>query len=242
MAMGGLRPVVAVYSTFLTRAFDQVNLDVGLHGLPVIFCLDRAGVTGNDGPSHHGVLDLVLLSKVAGMTIFCPSSYQELQQMLSDAYELCEGPACIRWPKTAAPSVPDAEVGSGLRARKVADGADVCLIGVGKMLAAATTAAELLAGSGVSATVWDPRVVAPLDQLMLDDAARHRCVVTVEDGLADGGVGSAIAQRLAGRGPAVHVLGVPTDYLAHDDADAILSRLGLDGEGVAGAVRRHLDL
>ena len=105
MAMGGLRPVVAVYSTFATRAFDQVNLDVGLHQLPVIFCLDRAGVTGSDGPSHHGILDLVLLSKVPGMTIFCPSSYQELQQMLTTPW-IIDGPVCIRWPKTAAPSVP----------------------------------------------------------------------------------------------------------------------------------------
>jgi 1-deoxy-D-xylulose-5-phosphate synthase len=241
MAMGGLRPVVAVYSTFLTRAFDQVNLDVGLHGMPVIFCLDRAGVTGNDGPSHHGLLDLVLLSKVPGMTIFCPSSYQELQQMLNDAYELCEGPACIRWPKTPAPSVPDAEVGSGLLARRLREGSDVCLIGIGKMLGAATEAAEQLSAEGVSATVWDPRVVAPLDGAMLDDAARHADVFTVEDGLAQGGIGSAIARQLAGRGPTVHVLGVPTEYLPHDDADAILSRLGLDGDGVATTVRRCLD-
>ena len=89
MAMGGLRPVVALYSTFLTRAFDQVNLDVGLHGLPVVFCLDRAGITGPDGPSHHGLLDMVLLSKVPGMTIFAPSSYRELGVMLHDALELC---------------------------------------------------------------------------------------------------------------------------------------------------------
>jgi 1-deoxy-D-xylulose-5-phosphate synthase len=240
MAMGGLRPVVAIYSTFLSRAFDQVNLDVGLHGLPVIFCVDRAGITGSDGPSHHGVLDLVLLSKVAGMTIFCPSSYQELQQMLSDAYDLCTGPACIRWPKTPAPSVPDAEVGSGLRSRRVIEGSDVCLIGIGKLLHAATAAAELLRADGVSATVWDPRVVAPLDDAMLDDAARHPCVVTVEDGLADGGIGSSIAHRLAGRGPAVHVLGVPTDYIPHDNADVILSRLALDPDGVAATVRRCL--
>ncbi len=130
MAMGGLRPVVAVYSTFLTRAFDQVNLDVGLHGLGVIFCLDRAGVTGNDGPSHHGILDLALLSKVPGMTIFCPSSYQELQQMLHDAYELVDGPVAIRWPKTPAPSVSADEVGVGLTARKIRSGGpEVCLIG-----------------------------------------------------------------------------------------------------------------
>ena len=114
MAMGGLRPVVAVYSTFLSRAFDQTNLDVGLHGQPVVLCLDRAGITGPNGASHHGVLDLVLLSKVPGMTIFAPSSYQELQGMLHDALDLCDGPAAIRWPGGAAPIVGEHEVGHGL--------------------------------------------------------------------------------------------------------------------------------
>jgi 1-deoxy-D-xylulose-5-phosphate synthase len=241
MAMGGLRPVVAVYSTFLTRAFDQANLDVGLHGLPVIFCLDRAGVTGSDGPSHHGILDLVLMSKVAGMTIMCPSSYQELQQMLEDAYELCDGPVCIRWPKTPAPSVTADQVGVGLRARRVAEGnGELCLIGVGKMLGAATAAAEELAADGVSATVWDPRIATPLDEEMLDDAARHRHVITIEDGLAEGGIGSLISHRLAGRGPTVRVMGVPTAYVPHDNADKILSRLGLDGPGVAAMARQAL--
>jgi 1-deoxy-D-xylulose-5-phosphate synthase len=137
MAMGGLRPVFAVYSTFLTRAIDQVTYDVGLHGQPVIFCIDRAGITGDDGASHHGVLDMVLLSKVPGMTVFAPSSYQELQQMLHDALDL-DGPAAVRWPKTPAPSVGEHEVGHGLRARRVrtSPGARVCLVGVGKMLAA----------------------------------------------------------------------------------------------------------
>ncbi len=118
MAMGGLRPVVAVYSTFLTRAIDQVTYDVGLHGLPVVFCLDRAGITGDDGPSHHGVLDMALLTKVPGMTVFAPSSYQELGQMLHDALELCEGPAAIRWSKTDAPQAAPGEVGAGKAARK----------------------------------------------------------------------------------------------------------------------------
>ncbi len=241
MAMGGLRPVVAVYSTFLSRAFDQVNLDVGLHGLPVIFCLDRAGITGADGPSHHGILDMALLSKVPGMTIFCPSSYQELQQMLADAYEITDGPVCIRWPKTPAPSVGPEEVGSGRSGRMVRAGdGSVCLIGVGKLLAAATAAAEELAAEGIEATVWDPRVVAPLDPAMLDNAATHRVVVTAEDGLAQGGIGSAVAQQLAGRGPTVEVRGVPTEYLAHDGPDAILARLGLDGPGLAQAARRLL--
>src|SRR3954462_168002 len=122
MAMGGLRPVVAVYSTFLSRAFDQVNLDVGMHRLPVIFCLDRAGITGDDGPSHHGMYDMALLSKVPGMRVLAPSSVQELQVMLHDALDLCDGPVSIRWPRTAAPTVDESDVGHGLSARKARSG------------------------------------------------------------------------------------------------------------------------
>ncbi|MDH3301386.1 MAG: 1-deoxy-D-xylulose-5-phosphate synthase [Acidimicrobiia bacterium] len=242
MAMGGLRPVVALYSTFLTRAIDQTNLDVGLHRQPVIFCLDRAGITGDDGPSHHGVLDMVLASKVPGMTILCPSSYQELQQMLADAYEITTGPVCIRWPKTAAPSVPDDEIGHGLNARLVRSGSDVCIIGVGKMLAAARAAADELEAEGISATVWDPRAAKPFDESMLDNAASHPLVVTVEDGLADGGIGAGIDLALAQRAgseirPEVRVLGVPTRFIPHGKPDAILAELGLDGSGVAATIR-----
>ena len=242
MAMGGLRPVFAVYSTFLTRAIDQTFYDVGLHRQPVVFCLDRAGVTGDDGPSHHGVLDMVLLSKVPGMTIFAPSSYQELGVMLHDALELCtNGPAAIRWPKTAAPSVGPDQVGSGLHARLVRRGTDVCLIGVGKMLAAATEAAETLEAEGVSVTVWDPRVVKPFDEALVEDALAHPAVVTIEDGLADGGVGSALAgelrRRSDGAGPKVAVLGVPDRYIPHNKPDVILAQLGLDAAGIAGSAR-----
>src|SRR3954464_3219564 len=135
MAMLGLRPVVAIYSTFLARAFDQVEYDAALHAQPVVFCIDRAGVTGDDGASHHGVLDMALLSKVPGMTIFAPSSAQELRVMLADALAMEGGPVAIRWPKTAARQVGLDEVGSGLRARKVRDGdGDVCILAVGKMV------------------------------------------------------------------------------------------------------------
>ena len=113
MAMGGLRPVVAIYSSFLTRAIDQINLDVGLHKLPVVFAIDRAGVTGPDGPSAHGVIDMVLLSKVPGMTMLAPSSYQEVGQMLDDALEITDGPVAIRWPRTSARMVGEHEVGYG---------------------------------------------------------------------------------------------------------------------------------
>ncbi len=241
MAMAGLRPVVAVYATFLSRAFDQANLDVGLHGQPVIFCLDRAGITGSDGPSHHGIYDLALMSKIPGMTILCPSSYQELQQMLTDAYAITDGPVVLRWPKTAAPSVGDDEVGRGLDARLVRRGdTTVCIIGVGKMLIAAREAADELAAEGVSATVWDPRAAKPLDTVMLDDAAEHELVVTIEDGLRIGGIGTSIRDALHRRGPTVEVLGVPTEYLPHGKPDAILAELGLDGAGVAATIRSLL--
>ena len=240
MAMGGLRPVVAVYSTFLTRAFDQVNLDVGLHGQPVVFVLDRAGVTGDDGASHHGLLDMVLLSKVPDMTLFAPSNYAEVGQMLHDALDLCtDGPAAIRFAKTMPPTDDDG-CGSGLSGRKVRSGSEVCLIGVGKMLAAARAAADRLADEGHEVTVWDPRVVKPLDPEMLADAAGHRLVVTIEDGLRDGGVGAAVADSLSKLapvdGPQVRVLGVPSVYLAQGKPDTILSRLGLDADGVVDEV------
>ena len=237
MAMGGLRPVVAVYSTFLSRAFDQVNLDVGLHGQPVVFALDRAGITGDDGASHHGLLDMVLLSKVPGMTIFAPSSYQELHVMLADALTLT-GPSSIRWPKTAARNVPENEVGSGLRGRRTRVGADVCILAVGKMLDAAEAAAERLAAAGVSTTVWDVRVVTPLDAHMIAEAATHPVVVTIEDGLRAGGAGEAMRDAITAIDHAidVNVLGVPTQYIPHGKPDAILAGFGLDAAGIVRTV------
>jgi 1-deoxy-D-xylulose-5-phosphate synthase len=244
MAMGGLRPVVAVYSTFFSRAFDQANLDVGLHGLPVVFALDRAGITGDDGPSHHGVLDMALGLAIPGMTLFAPSSAQEVGVMLDEALSL-EAPAMIRYAKTAARQVPFDQVGSGLDARKVREGADVCILAVGKLLHAAEEAAALLEADGVSASLWDVRVIRPLDPAMLADAARHSLVVTVEDGLKIGGAGAFIAESLAGLderriAPPVLVLGLPSAYIPQGKADAILANLGLDGPGIAAATAKTL--
>jgi 1-deoxy-D-xylulose-5-phosphate synthase len=223
--------------------------DVGLHAQPVIFCVDRAGITGDDGPSHHGVLDMALLSRVPGMTILAPSSYQELGQMLRDALEIVDGPVAIRWPKTMARNVPDDEIGCGLNARKVRSGSDICIVSVGKMLDAAESAAESLQAAGVSATVWDARVVKPLDPRMIADAARHSLVITVEDGIRDGGAGAAVADAVAadalndGRvGPPVRVLGTPCAYIPQGKPDAILSELGLDGEGITAEATRLLAL
>ena len=243
MAMGGLRPVVAVYSTFMSRAFDQVNLDVGLHRQPVVFCLDRAGITGDDGPSHHGVLDLVLFTKIPSMTVLAPSSYEEIGVMLHDALDITDGPVMIRWAKTAAASVPYDQVGSGLRGRKARSGSDVCILSVGKMLEASLAAADALAEQGIDASVWDVRCVKPLDPDMIADASQHPAVITVEDGYLAGGAGSLMASHIRAACddrsvPRIEILGVPTEYIDHAKVDAILARYGLDADGIVAAARR----
>ncbi len=249
MAMAGLRPVVAVYSTFWSRAFDQANLDVGLHGCPVVFVLDRAGITGDDGPSHHGVLDLILALSIPGMTVFAPSNAEEVAPMLRTALAL-PGPSTIRLPKTAPRHVSSDEVGTGLEARQLRTGdGSVCLLGVGKTVAACLDAADELASEGIAATVWDVRVVAPPDPSMLADAAGHRLVVTAEDGMRHGGAGAFLVDAMTAQvesaglpTPLTRVLGIPRQYLAQGKADDILASLGLDAAGIAESVRQHIDV
>ena len=236
MAMGGLRPIVALYSTFLSRAWDQVVYDVALHRLPVIFCLDRAGITGDDGPSHHGIYDMALLCKVPGMRVLAPSSAQELQQMLHDAVSLADsGPVVIRYPKGSARQVANDDVGSGLNALRLRQGnGKVAILAVGKMVAAALKAADVLAERGVEATVWDVRSCAPLDPAMCADAANHDRVVTIEDGIREGGVGMSIAANISEISGTCRVesLGVPTKFLPHAKPDRLLAQLGLDADGI----------
>jgi 1-deoxy-D-xylulose-5-phosphate synthase len=241
MAMGGLRPVVAIYSTFLSRAWDQVVYDVALHRLPVVFCLDRAGITGDDGASHHGVYDMALLAKVPGMRVLAPSSAQELHQMLHDAIELADsGPVVIRYPKGTARQVDSEDVGRGIAARRLREGdGSVCVLAIGKLVGAALRAADTLAASGVDVTVWDVRCCAPLDAAMIADAARHGVVVTCEDGIREGGIGMSIADAVGALESAVpvRVLGVPTRFVPQAKPDAILARLGLDADGLVRTVR-----
>jgi 1-deoxy-D-xylulose-5-phosphate synthase len=245
MAMAGLRPVVAVYSTFFTRAFDQANLDVGLHGLPVVLVLDRAGITGDDGPSHHGVLDMALALSIPGMTVFAPWSAPEVEVMLAEALTL-DGPSIIRFPKTLAPWAEPGTTGSGLAARQVRAGdGTACLLAIGKMVDAASEAAELLAREGIDLTIWDPRVVSHPDPDMVADACRHDVVVTAEDGVRQGGAGMFLADAIRaecplGAAPPVVNLGIPRAYLAQGKPDRILARLGLDATGLASAVREAL--
>jgi 1-deoxy-D-xylulose-5-phosphate synthase len=243
MAMVGMRPVCAIYSPFLTRAFDQIVYDVALHQQPVIFAVDRAGVTGPDGPSAHGALDLALLTKVPGMTVFAPSSARELEVMLETCLTVTDGPSAIRFPRTAARVTEAHEVGSGFQARRAVEGSesrDVCFLAVGKMLEACEAIAPAL-----GATVWDVRCVKPLDEAMLRDASAHRLVVTVEDGIRVGGVGMQIQDAIAGlsdtrEAPPVLILGLPSEFLPHGAPDQILASYGLDADGILAQTERAL--
>jgi 1-deoxy-D-xylulose-5-phosphate synthase len=245
MAMGGLKPVVAVYSTFFSRAFDQANLDVGLLNLPVVFVFKSAGITGDDGPSHHGLLDLVLCLAIPNMTIFAPATAEEIPGMLETALSMTT-PTAIRFPKTD-PRPFDGLVGSGLQARQIVHGdGSLCVLAVGKMAPSAYAALELLGEDAQRVTLYDVRVLPP-DAQMIDDAVQHQRVITVEDGTRHGGAGtfmiSAVrsrAQELDRPFPMTRILGVPRAYLEHNRPDDLLGELGLDPEGLAGAFRRLL--
>ncbi|HVB19319.1 MAG TPA: 1-deoxy-D-xylulose-5-phosphate synthase [Acidimicrobiales bacterium] len=246
MAMGGLKPVVAIYATFFSRAFDQAHLDVGLLDLPVVFVFDRAGITGDDGPSHHGLLDIALALAIPNMTVFAPSSAEELPGMLATALSLTS-PSAIRFPKTP-PKPFDGMVGEGLSARKIKTGdGSLCVLAVGKMAPNAYRALEILGEDASRVTLYDVRVLPP-DSAMISDALAHARVLTVEDGTRHGGAGTLMvsalrsgAQDLAQPFPTTRILGVPRAYLEHHRPDDLLSELGLDPEGIAGAIRRLLD-
>jgi 1-deoxy-D-xylulose-5-phosphate synthase len=243
LAMTGLRPVVCIYSTFLQRAFDQVTCDASLHKAPVLFVLDRAGITGDDGPTHHGMLDLAYLRVIPGMTVSAPSDPGELRRLLATGLQH-NGPFTLRYPRGAAPVCDDCpmepvEVG---RMHVVRDGGDVALVAVGKMVAVALQAAERLAASGVRATVVDARFVKPIDPDIAPLAARHRAVVTVEDGTVRGGFGSGVLEVLAAADVQVpvRILGLPDHFIEHGAQTALLSRYGLDADGIAAAARELL--
>jgi 1-deoxy-D-xylulose-5-phosphate synthase len=246
MAMGGLKPVVAMYSTFFSRAFDQAHLDVGLLNLPVVFVFKSAGITGDDGPSHHGLLDIALCLAIPNVTIFAPSTAEEIPGMLATALSMST-PTAIRFPKTL-PKPFDGKVGEGLLAREVVRGdGSLCVLAVGKMAPSAYKALELLDEESLKVTLYDVRVLPP-DPAMIDDALGHQRVVTVEDGTRHGGAGTLMVSALRNRAqeldrpfPTTRILGVPRAFLEHDKPDALLAELGLDPEGLSGAFLRLLD-
>ncbi|MEX1178669.1 MAG: 1-deoxy-D-xylulose-5-phosphate synthase [Nitriliruptor sp.] len=247
MSHAGLTPLIAVYSTFFSRAFDQANLDVGLHGEHVVFSFDRAGITGDDGASHHGVLDMALMLRIPGSTVLAPSNEDDLVALLEAAVDL-EGVVSLRFPKgdtIAAEALGLDGAGDGLAARQVRSGADACILAVGDRVGPALEAADLLDEHGIDVAVWDVRAVRPADPAMLAAAAGAPLVVTVENGYVAGGAGSHLADRvieLAGvrRAPPVLRLGVPDTYLQHAKPAQILAELGLDAAGISTAVRKVL--
>jgi 1-deoxy-D-xylulose-5-phosphate synthase len=186
---------------------------------------------------------MALLSKVPGMRVLAPSSAQELAQMLHDATTLVEsGPVVIRYPRGAARQVTESEVGSGLSARKAVSGAGTCIIAIGKMLEVAEKAAEVLAADGIEVTVWDARCCAPLDPEMIADAATHHRVITIEDGIRDGGIGMSIGDQVCSlrSDTEVTMLGLPTKFIPHDPkSTAILARFGLDVDSLVALVRAN---
>jgi len=237
LAYGGLHPVVAIYATFMGRAFDQVLMDVGLHRAGVTFVLDRAGVTGPDGPSHHGIWDLSMLQIVPGIRIAAPRDGERLRELLDEAVTIDDAPTVIRFPKGAVaaelPALERLEDGVDVLYRDETE--DVLLIGIGPFASLATDVAARLKAQGIGATVIDPRWVIPVQASIVDLAARHRLVITIEDGIRVGGIGTRVRQvlREAGIDTAVDELGVPDEYIDHASREQVLEDAGLAAAKIA---------
>jgi 1-deoxy-D-xylulose-5-phosphate synthase len=236
LALGGLHPVVAVYATFLNRAFDQVLLDVALHKCGVTFCLDRSGVTGPDGASHHGMWDMSILQVVPGLRIAAPRDAVTLRALLREAVAVDDAPTVVRYPTGAvcADIVAVDRVDGVDVLRRSAD-ADVLVVAVGSMAETALEVAERCAQQGIGVTVVDPRWVKPIPEAIVRMAAEHRCVVTVEDGVRAGGVGGAVASALRDARVATPLrdFGIPVQFLDHGKRAEILADIGLTAQDIA---------
>ncbi len=237
MAFGGLHPVVALYATFMNRAFDQVLMDVALHRAGVTFVLDRAGVTGPDGPSHHGIWDLAMLQLVPNIRIAVPRDATRLREELAEAMDVDDAPTVVRFPKGAVadelPALERRADGVDVLARDATQ--DVLIVGVGPMAHLAMDVAQRLRAQGIGATVIDPRWVVPVQPSVVALAAAHRLVITIEDGIRVGGIGTRVRQvlREAGVDTAVDELGVPDAFLAHATREQILEDAGLTATKIA---------
>ena len=238
LALAGKKPVVAIYSTFMQRAIDQAIVNVGLQNVHVIFCLDRAGLVGDDGPTHHGVFDLVYLRMIPHMRILAPSNDEELRMALRCAVEL-EGPVAIRYPRGNAPVASDAcEPWQEGDAVKVRDGADGALLALGRMVDVARKVAEIAAHQGVELSIWDMRWAKPIDADALRDAARTGHVFTLEDGVITGGFGSGVLELLSDMGESCSVrrFGIPDTFVTQGSVDKLFDVLGLDAESISAEV------
>jgi 1-deoxy-D-xylulose-5-phosphate synthase len=236
-----MKPVVAIYSTFLQRAYDQLIHDVALQNLPVVFALDRGGLVGADGPTHHGAFDHSFLRCIPNLTVMAPADENECRQMLYTGFTL-PGPSTVRYPRGTGPG---AEIVHAMQALPVGrgevrrEGKGVAILAFGAMVAPA-----LEAGAQLNATVVNMRFVKPLDrELVLRLAATHKLLVTAEENVVMGGAGSAVAEALAAEGidTPIAMLGLPDHFVEHGDPQALLADCGLDAAGIARSVRARLE-
>ncbi len=241
LAAAGLHPVVAIYSTFLNRAFDQVLMDVGLHAAPVTFVLDRSGITGPDGPSHHGIWDVSLFGLVPGIRIAAPRDGLRLRELLREAVAHDRGPTAIRFPKGECP----APVGACSRIGTLdvltprSTRSDVLLVATGATASSAVSASMILRSHGIAANVVDPRWLSPITPELLNLVANHRVVVTLEDNAVPGGFGESLSRsaRRAGISTRVNPIGLDPAYIAAGTRGDILASCGLDAHGITTTVQ-----
>ncbi len=248
LAQEGLRPVAAIYSTFLQRSHDQIIHDVALQNLPVVFCMDRAGLVGEDGPTHHGVFDIAYMRKIPNMALLAPRDGQELSEMLEFAVGYTRGPIALRYPRGAIGeiqypplhSLPRSAIEFG-RSELLREGSDVVFLAVGSMVGPSLKAAEILEAGGISAAVVNVRFLKPLDEsLILRFAREARAVVTVEEGCLAGGFGASVMELLAKKGAGterVLCLGIPDQFIEHGNRNILLDLVGLTPEKIAGSAR-----
>lgn len=247
LACSGMIPVVAVYSSFLQRAYDQIIHDVALQHLKVVFVLDRAGLVGADGPTHHGAFDLSYLRTVPGMTILAPSDENELRDMLHYAIYRCEGPVAMRFPRGNAYSVEVKKTFDEIEAPKfrvVEEGREILMIGVGFMLKHIQTAAKILKTKGFQPTVIDARFVKPLDtEAYKTLIAAHKTVITLEDNVLPGGFGAGLGELILDAGLNTRLLryGLPDGFVEHGEIPQLLKELGIDGESLAEKILKQLE-
>jgi len=246
LATRGIKPVVAIYSTFLQRAYDNIVHDVALQGLPVVFGMDRAGLAGEDGPTHHGTLDIAYMLAIPGMTVTAPKDGAEMLALLRLATQRFDGPWSVRWPRASVPeAVPHlAEIASvePYTWEILRNGADCVLLATGTMVLASLAAAEALAADGIRCTVVNCRFLKPYDRDVLEEMARsHPLVVTVEEGQVSNGFGAFLAREIDGLDlatrPRVSALGLPDAFVEHGTREELLADVGLDVPGIAGHVR-----
>lgn len=238
LAEAGKRPYFAVYSSFLQRAYDQVMHDVCVQNLPVTLCIDRAGITGEDGETHQGVFDIAFLRHLPNMTIFSPADQIELRMMIKKSLEL-DGPSAIRYPRGSLPEkTQGADYDSMLRWDILSAPAMITVVATGKMLHVAQQAVQALRNEGMRIGLINARVIKPLDERALSLLSNSGHVITLEDGSAIGGLGSAVVEYFANGGPTVEIMGIPDEFVTHGKVDDLLRQMGLDAASLVKRVRK----